>query len=59
MRILDILSPKAVKVPLESTSKRGVIDELCDLLADASPWQGVVAAVTGFDDERRDRHGQT
>ncbi|TIU16652.1 MAG: alkaline phosphatase, partial [Mesorhizobium sp.] len=24
-----------------------------------SPWRGFVAAITGFDDERRDRHGQT
>ena len=33
---------------------------LCDgKLAEDSPWPGFVAAVTGFDDERRDRHGQT
>ncbi|HEV2899638.1 MAG TPA: ATP-binding protein [Pseudaminobacter sp.] len=31
----------------------------CDALAKDSPWGGFVAAVTGFDDERRDRHGQT
>jgi signal transduction histidine kinase len=31
----------------------------CDGLAKDSPWGGFVAAVTGFDDERRDRHGQT
>ena len=30
----------------------------CDALAETSPWQDFVAAVTGFDDERRDRHGQ-
>jgi len=30
----------------------------CDLLAVASPWDGFVASVTGFDEERRDRHGQ-
>ncbi len=35
MNITDILSPKAVKVPLVSTDKRSVIDELVDLLADA------------------------
>lgn len=32
MNLLDILSPKAVKVPLSSTDKRGAIDELIDLL---------------------------
>ena len=31
----------------------------CEALAKDSPWGGFVAAVTGFDDERRDRHGQT
>lgn len=34
MNILDILSPNAVKVPLESTEKKAVIAELVDLLAD-------------------------
>lgn len=33
VQLLDILRPDAVKVPLEGTSKRAVIDELCDLLA--------------------------
>ena len=32
VQILDILRPDAVKVPLDGTSKRAVIDELCDLL---------------------------
>ena len=31
----------------------------CDRKAEDSPWAGFVAAVTGFDDERRDRQGQT
>jgi fructose-specific phosphotransferase system IIA component len=35
MNILDILSPKAIKVPLESSDKRGAIDELVDLIASA------------------------
>ncbi|TIL67094.1 sensor histidine kinase [Mesorhizobium sp.] len=35
------------------------IRDLCDRRAADSPWRGFVAAVTGFDDERRDRHGQT
>lgn len=33
MRILDILNPSSIKVPLASTEKRAVIDELVDLLA--------------------------
>jgi signal transduction histidine kinase len=36
-----------------------VIRDLCDQRAADSPWGGFVAAVTGFDDERRDRRGQT
>ena len=35
MNITDILSPKAVKVPLVSTEKKAVIDELVDLLNDS------------------------
>ena len=35
MYITDILSPKAVKVPLVSTEKKAVIDELVDLLNDS------------------------
>ncbi len=31
----------------------------CDRLAKDSPWPGFVASVTGFDEERRDRRGQT
>lgn len=34
------------------------IKAVCDILAKDSPWGGFVAAVTGFDDERRDSHGQ-
>ncbi|RWL87608.1 MAG: PAS domain-containing sensor histidine kinase [Mesorhizobium sp.] len=34
------------------------IRDLCDQRAANSPWGGFVAAVTGFDDERRDRRGQ-
>jgi len=33
MNILDILSPKAIKVPLDSSDKKGAIDELIDLMA--------------------------
>ena len=35
MNITDILSPRAVKVPLVSTEKKAVIDELVDLLVEA------------------------
>ncbi|MHC4218530.1 MAG: PTS sugar transporter subunit IIA [Planctomycetota bacterium] len=35
MNITDILSPEAVKVPLISTEKKAVIDELVDLLSEA------------------------
>ncbi|MEW9835354.1 sensor histidine kinase [Mesorhizobium sp. ZMM04-4] len=31
----------------------------CEPLATDSPWAGFVASVTGFDEERRDRRGQT
>lgn len=34
MNLLDILSPKAIKVPLVSTEKKAVIFELVDLLSD-------------------------
>jgi fructose-specific phosphotransferase system IIA component len=33
MNILDILSPKAIKVPLMAGDKKGAIDELIDMLA--------------------------
>lgn len=35
MNILDILSPKAIKVPLQAGDKKGAIDELIDLIAEA------------------------
>jgi fructose-specific phosphotransferase system IIA component len=35
MNILDILSPEAVKAPLEATEKQAAIYELVELLADA------------------------
>ena len=35
MQLTDILSPKAVKVPLRATGKKAVIDELVDLLDEA------------------------
>jgi PTS system fructose-specific IIC component len=35
MNILDILSPKGIKVPLVANDKKGAIDELVDLIAAA------------------------
>jgi mannitol/fructose-specific phosphotransferase system IIA component (Ntr-type) len=35
MRITDILSPSSVKVPLQSTEKHAILDELVDLLAES------------------------
>jgi fructose-specific phosphotransferase system IIA component len=35
MNILDILSPKAIKVPLQASDKKAAIDELVDLIAGA------------------------
>ncbi|KQZ15306.1 alkaline phosphatase [Mesorhizobium sp. Root554] len=49
------LDPDQVK-PGEHVS---VIRDLCDARAKDGPWAGFVAAITGFDEERRDRHGQT
>jgi mannitol/fructose-specific phosphotransferase system IIA component (Ntr-type) len=34
MRILDILSPKSIRVPLRATEKHAILDELVDLLAE-------------------------
>ena len=33
MNLLDILTPESIKAPLQATDKKGVIDELVDLLA--------------------------
>lgn len=48
MKLLDILSPKAIKVPLTSHDKKSAIEELVDLLAEASLIEdapGIKAAV--------------
>ncbi|WEX09430.1 PAS domain-containing sensor histidine kinase [Chelativorans sp. AA-79] len=36
-----------------------ILKAACDPVAIKSPWGDFVAAVTGFDDERRDSHGRT
>lgn len=46
MRLLDILSPECIKAPLAARDKKGVIDELVDLLAAA----GRVADAKGLKD---------
>src|SRR5262249_29775571 len=48
------LDPSLAKAGTHIAAIRAACDEK---LAD-SPWGSFVAAVTGFDDERRDRHGQ-
>jgi signal transduction histidine kinase len=48
------LAPEAT----QPTVHVSVIRDICDQRAKDSPWGGFVAAVTGFDEERRDRHGQ-
>ena len=35
MRILDILSPSSVKVPLHATEKHAILDELVDLITES------------------------
>ena len=35
MNLLDILSPDCIAVPLKATDKRGVINELVDVLAES------------------------
>ncbi len=70
MNITDILSPKAVKVPLVATEKKAIIDELCDLLAgvdlitDAEKLKQVVwdreqQRSTGIGDGLAIPHGKT
>jgi signal transduction histidine kinase len=49
------LDPDVVKPNVHVSAIR----DLCDQRAADSPWGGFVAAITGFDDERRDRHGQS
>lgn len=49
------LSPQFV----EPKTHISAIRAQCDALAKDSPWAGFVAAVTGFDDERRDGEGLT
>ena len=55
-------SPRSGACRPTSSSQKTHISAIrapCDALAVDSPWPGFVAAVTGFDEERRDRHGQT
>ncbi|MBA3449172.1 MAG: PAS-domain containing protein [Pseudaminobacter sp.] len=50
------------RLPPDSVAQKMHISAIraqCDPLAGDSPWGTLVAAVTGFDDERRDLHGNT
>lgn len=49
------LSPDVV----EQKTHISAIRAQCETLAKDSPWPGFVASVTGFDEERHDRRGQT
>ncbi len=70
MNITDILSPKAVKVPLVATEKQAVIDELVDLLAAVDlitdpdklkhvVWEREQQRSTGIGDGLAIPHGKT
>lgn len=43
----------------ETGTHISVIRAACDVVTENSPWNELVASVTGFDDERRNSHGQT
>jgi len=70
MNILDILSPKAIKVPLVSTEKKGAIEELVDLIAAAGfisqpealkkvVWEREVQRTTGIGEGLAIPHGKS
>jgi fructose-specific phosphotransferase system IIA component len=70
MNITDILSPKAVKVPLVSRDKKAAIDELVDLLADTglienpdllkqTVWEREQQRSTGIGDGLAIPHGKS
>jgi signal transduction histidine kinase len=44
---------------VETGTHISVIRAACAVVAENSPWSELVATVTGFDDERRNSHGQT
>jgi len=70
MNILDILSPKSIKVPLVSTEKKGAIEELVDLIANAGfisqpdvlkkvVWEREVQRTTGIGEGLAIPHGKS
>lgn len=70
MNLLDILSAKAIKVPLDAADKKGAIDELIDLLAEtgriAEPealrkvvWERELQRTTGIGEGLAIPHGKT
>ncbi|UCD75918.1 MAG: PTS sugar transporter subunit IIA [Phycisphaerales bacterium] len=54
MNVLDILSPKSIKVPLAATEKQAAIHELVDLLGDA----GLIANTNGLKEAVWEREQQ-
>ncbi|MHC4809437.1 MAG: PTS sugar transporter subunit IIA [Planctomycetota bacterium] len=70
MKILDILDPRAIKVPLVSTEKREAIRELVDLLAESGQisaaedvdrvvWEREQQRSTGIGEGLAIPHGKT
>ncbi len=70
MKILDILDPRAIKVPLASTEKREAIRELVDLLAETGQisaaedvdrvvWEREQQRSTGIGEGLAIPHGKT
>jgi mannitol/fructose-specific phosphotransferase system IIA component (Ntr-type) len=70
MKILDILDPRAIKVPLASTGKREAIRELVDLLAETGQvtaaddvdrvvWEREQQRSTGIGEGLAIPHGKT
>ncbi len=69
MDLIDILSPKAIKVPLAATNKKAAIYELVDLLVDAgrikqaaplkeAVWQRELQRTTGIGEGLAIPHGK-
>nr|WP_274423495.1 PAS domain-containing sensor histidine kinase [Chelativorans sp. YIM 93263] len=62
LRLSNPAFQKLWRVPDDLIRRETHITELktaCDPMAPESPWGEFVGAATGFDDERRDREGQT
>lgn len=51
--LLDILTPKCIKVPLEATEKKAAIEELVQVLADAGRVEDVTAVTEAIWERER------